>query len=55
MDSKCQYCGEVIKSMIFKGSGFCSVDCKKGRPHSERPSGSNSAATEGTSSGSTVA
>lgn len=29
MDDKCIACGNEIKVAIFKGSSFCSVDCKK--------------------------
>ena len=37
----CRECGDPIKAMIFRGSGFCSVDCRKGRPKGSTQNGSD--------------
>lgn len=28
-DTTCNNCGKTIQVMIFRGSGYCSIDCKK--------------------------
>lgn len=35
----CSYCGGPVLVSIFRGTGYCSVDCRKGRPHDTKPVG----------------